>query len=281
MIDMFNKVSIIGAGLIGGSIGKAVKAKMPSCKVSFYDKSPLATRKAIELGLADQAAKTIAQCILDADIVIIAAPVRAFKGIFHEIKSDLKSGTIVTDAGSTKMIVSDWAKEILGDGVFIGSHPIAGSEKTGIENSAQVCIDGAQCIITPLEANSQKQIDDVCRFWQLLGMKTVIMAPEKHDSMYAVLSHLPHAVAAALVKATDPEIIQYAGAGFRDTTRIAEGGADIWTDIFVTNSTNMLQGIDKIIENLEKLKFYISNNYLDELKGFFEETREKRKKIDK
>ncbi|ARN56050.1 prephenate dehydrogenase [Sedimentisphaera salicampi] len=275
------KVSIIGAGLIGGAVGKAVKERLHGCRVSYYDKSSANAAKAVKLGFADKYAAEIEDCVEDAELIIAAAPVGTFKSIFSKISQFVDEKTVVTDVGSTKVIVSEWAEDILGNGVFIGSHPIAGSEKSGIDNACDVCFEGARCIITPSESVCEEKISFLSDFWEALGMQTSIMTAARHDSIYAVLSHLPHAAAAAMVLSTPEEFIKYAGKGFRDTTRIAEGDSDIWTDIFMTNSENMLNSLDGIIEKLEKLKFFISNNYLSELRDFFEQAREYRKKINK
>ncbi|AQQ08753.1 Arogenate dehydrogenase [Sedimentisphaera cyanobacteriorum] len=281
MPESLKKVSIIGAGLIGGAVGRTIKNRLKGCRVSFYDKSGANAAKAVKLGFADEYAGEVKDCIEGAELIIAAAPVGSFKSIFSKISQLTDQNSIVTDVGSTKVIVSEWAEEILGKGVFIGSHPIAGSEKSGIDNASDVRLESARCIITPCVSASEEKISFLSDFWQSLGMQTSIMTAARHDSIYAVLSHLPHAAAAAMVLSTPQEFIKYAGKGFRDTTRIAEGDSDIWTDIFMTNSENMLNCLDGIIEKLEKLKFFISNNYLSELREFFEEAREYRKKIDK
>ncbi|MGE4285355.1 MAG: prephenate dehydrogenase [Phycisphaerae bacterium] len=280
MAEQLDKLAIIGAGLIGGAIGREAMKAFPGIEVVFYSRNYTSALKAVELGVGTGATASLEHCVKGADLVVIASPVRTFKSIFLKLKPFVTPQMQITDAGSTKSIVSDWAEEILGKGVFLGSHPIAGSEKNGIEHSGLVNLKGAKCVITPRN-NSDRQIELVRHFWQSLGMEVVLMDADKHDNMYAMLSHLPHAMAAALVQATPDDMIEFAGSGFKDTTRIAEGGSDVWTDIFVTNSENMLDGIDRIIENLQRLSFLIRNNYLEQLEQFFDETSRKRKKINK
>jgi prephenate dehydrogenase len=188
-------------------------------------------------------------------MVILATPVCTYTDILTQISEALPQGCIVTDVGSTKHQVHQWAKGYLPKTVtFVGSHPLAGSEQQGIEFARDDLLIGARCIVTHQGRTDPRAVACVCEFWRCLGCFVSKMSPKQHDRITATISHVPHAVATALVNATPEADLDYAGKGFIDTSRIASGPPNIWSDILLTNHDKVCHGIDKVILELTRLK---------------------------
>jgi prephenate dehydrogenase len=243
----FERLSILGVGLLGGSIGLAVKTRLSGCHVVGYGHRPQTLRKALELGAIDEAQTSAAAAVRGADLVILCTPVGLFDGLLKEIAPALKAGAIVTDVGSTKRSVVKAAEAILPSSVkFVGSHPMAGSEKRGVEFASAGLFQNAVCVITPTSKTDPKAADSVRGFWSTLGMRLIDMNPDDHDLRLAQASHLPHAVAAALVAIQHEAGLAVAGKGFLDATRIAGGDGGLWRDILLDNRDNMLAAIQSL-----------------------------------
>jgi prephenate dehydrogenase len=248
------RLSILGVGLLGGSIGLAVRAAMPGCRVVGYGHRPATLQRALEIGAIDESHTDPAAAVRDADLVILATPVGLFESILRAISPALSPGAIVTDVGSTKRSIVRLARSILPAGVhFVGSHPMAGSEKRGVEFARTDLLAGALCIVTPEESTDQAALAKVEAFWQSLQMRTTQLAPDVHDQRLADISHLPHAVAAALVLMQEEASLGLAGKGFLDTTRIASGDGALWRDIFQDNADNLRAGIHRLTQTLTRL----------------------------
>lgn len=273
-------LSIIGTGLLGASAALAAKQHIKGVHVTCYDKIAAVRDKAVTLGIADKVSESAAECVRDADIVIIASPIFTFKELYFEIRDTIKPDCIVTDTGSTKTMPVMWARSIFRDKhAFIGSHPIAGSEKGGIENACADMLKGAKCIVTLDPEADNKRLEKMNDFWQKLGCITVNMTTDEHDKLYGLLSHLPHAAAAALVNATRGVDISFAGSGFKDATRIAAGSVDIWEDIFLSNAENVTAGIDCLIEALNELKQAINDRSRASIATFLTQAQQRRREI--
>jgi len=244
---MFQKISIIGLGLLGGSICRALRRRESGADITVYARSPEKLEKAVRDGTADRVLPVDEIAPAGADLVIICAPVIPSVDIVVSLlsMSALESQTLIIDVGSVKRPVVDVARDHERGGRFIGCHPMTGSEKTGYEYSSEDLYRGASVIITPHEHNDPEDIEKVERFWRDLGAKTVITTAEKHDSFVARTSHLPHLLACLLVGLADgaEEGIEdprpFIGNGFRDMTRIAGGSPEMWADIFTANGDNM------------------------------------------
>jgi prephenate dehydrogenase len=274
------KISIIGTGLLGASVALAAKESIRDLIVCCYDKSAGVRETALKLSVCDEAFDSAASCVKGSDIVIIASPIFTFKELYLEIKDAISTDCIVTDTGSTKTMPLRWAPVIFGEGsIFIGSHPIAGSEKNGIENASSSIIKGAKCIVTEHNDINKERLGRLLDFWKAIGCETSTMSTERHDKLYAVLSHLPHATAAALLNVADDEDLTLAGNGFKDVTRIAQGNPEIWEDIFLSNAENVNTGIDKLIASLQELKHAINDRSRASIASFLTTARDKRSKI--
>ncbi len=192
----------------------------------------------------------------------------------------MKKGCIVTDVGSTKQLPHKWAKQYLPKYVkYVGSHPIAGSEQRGVEFGRDDLFETAVCILTKDKTTDNSAVRTLKKFWTLLGCRVSIMTPQLHDKILGDVSHLPHALAASLLNASDLKELKFCGNGFVDTTRIASGPANIWADIFYTNSENICKGIDKTIKQLLKLKKEVKLKNKNKIEKLLEEARQKRARL--
>ena len=249
------RVSILGVGLIGGSIGLACRRAHGDSTIISFSPVPEELQKAIACGAIDQSAPDAATAVTNADLVILCTPVGSFQNLLTAIAPALKPGVIVTDVGSTKRSIAQLADRILpSHAKFVGSHPMAGGEKHGIANARVDLLTGALCIITPTPSTDRDALNHVEKFWQSLGMRTVHMSPETHDAVTADMSHLPHAIAAALVRVQSAESLQLAGRGFLDSTRIAASDPALWRDILLDNRDNVQAGIARVQSELQVLQ---------------------------
>lgn len=258
-------LSILGVGLLGGSIGLALRAASNPCKIKGYGHRRSTLDQAVEAGAIDEAYEDLPGAVRDSDLVVLCTPVGLFDRIFHEIAGHLAPGTLVTDVGSTKRAIVEQAKRCLPDGVhFIGSHPMAGSEKRGIEFARADLFQGALCITTPTPSSDPASLEAVEGFWRSIGMRITRLTAEQHDRWVGDVSHLPHATAAALIALQEEEALSLAGKGFLDTTRIAGGDATLWRDIFLSNRDNLREGIARLKASLDRLDAMLSAADQDE-----------------
>ncbi|WP_293443182.1 prephenate dehydrogenase/arogenate dehydrogenase family protein [Persephonella sp.] len=283
----FKGVLIIGLGLIGGSIAVSLKSSGYRGKIYGFDLSPERIKKAIELQAIDEGFTNLDGIPWEnVDLVIIATPVKNIENVAKEIKPYLKKGTVVTDVGSVKGDLVEKLQKILSPVKFVGAHPIAGTEKEGVENAVVGLFKGKKLILTVNEED--QDIKRIEKFWTDLGSKVEVMDPHTHDFVFASVSHLPHAVAFALVdalielsKETGIDLFLYPGAGFKDFTRIAASSPIVWKDIFLENKENVLHTIDSFIKSMEKLKEFIEKEDEENLLKLLSESREKRLSLDK
>jgi prephenate dehydrogenase len=271
------QITVVGLGLLGSSISLAVLRSFSRAKVIGYTHRPSTRTKARGLSVSTEVVDCLKSSVSCADLVILATPIATFEKIFSEIADALPSGCIVTDVGSTKVLPHRWAAGKLPKRArYIGSHPIAGSEQRGIEFARDDLFDGAMCIMTTTKKSNRQAVQTLKSFWSKLGCSVRLMTPAEHDRIFANVSHVPHITAAALINANDNEELKFAGKGFIDTSRIASGPANIWTDVLLTNINNTTRGIDKIIAELEKLKKAIKKENKREIEKLLEKARTKR-----
>lgn len=248
-------VTIIGVGLLGGSIGLALKARDRAVRVAGVGRRRESLRKAMQVGAIDTAHLDAAEAVAESDLVILATPVGAFEQYLRAIRPVLRRGAMVTDVGSTKAAVVRAAQRILGrGGPFVGSHPMAGSEKKGPTFARADLFAGATCILTPTRQTPPGVLRRAERLWKALGMRTTHMAPAEHDKAMARVSHLPHVLAGLLMMLPKDADLAVAATGLRDTTRLAGGDAEVWRDILMTNRTALLAAIDAFGESLRHVR---------------------------
>ena len=283
---MFNKISIIGCGLIGSSILRAVVEKKLASKISAYDKSSKATDY-LKKNFSIEVCNNISNVVKDSDLVIIASPLSSYKEILLSIQSNLKENVILTDTGSAKKEVNKIISNLnLKNVNWIASHPIAGTEYSGPEAGFATLFNNRWCILSADEKASKDKINELEKFWSNLGSKVKSMSFEDHDYILSLTSHLPHAVAYSIVKTAinnddkfKDDIIQYSAGGLRDFTRIAASDPLMWKDIFIDNSDNILKVLDNYSKNLEEIKNAIKNKDSKKLLEIFSSTKKIRKEI--
>jgi prephenate dehydrogenase len=271
-------LSIIGVGLLGGSIGLAVKERLKGVRVIGYGHRASTLQRALKLKAIDQPADNLAQAVAGADLVILCTPVGLFGKILTDITPHLKDNAIVTDVGSTKASVVKAGEKIIGRR-FVGSHPMAGSEKRGVEYANTNLFDQALCILTPTRKSDPAAVRMVSEFWKTLGCRLIKISPMEHDRMLAEVSHLPHVAAAALMGLPSRRATQLCGKGFLDTTRIAAGDGALWRDILLDNRTNMLASLAKLRGELERVERLIKTGDQAGLARWLDERRRKREEV--
>ena len=254
---MFDQITIIGCGLIGSSIFKALKKKSSIKKIITFDNNKSAMEVIKKDNLSDKIVSSSAEAVKNSDLVLISTPSSSFTSVVGEIKESLKSGSILTDTLSVKK-----GFEVkLDDIKWIPSHPVAGTEKSGPTAGQENLFENRWTIITPSKNAKEPDIKKVSLFWETMGSKVKIMSPDEHDKILSITSHLPHVIAYNIVKTVmghdtkmQNDIIQYSAGGLRDFTRIAASEPTMWRDIFIDNSDLIIQAIDKFSKNLDEFK---------------------------
>jgi prephenate dehydrogenase len=274
------QVSVIGMGLLGASVTLSLKRALPAIRIIGYSHRAQTRQKSREHEVAHEIAETLPEAVQNADIVILATPILTFEDYFIKMAPCLKEGCIVTDVGSTKTLPHRWAAKHLPKGVFyVGSHPIAGSEKRGVEFARDDLLTNARCILTKIRSTDGDSVEVLNQFWSKLGCNVVIMSPANHDRIFGRVSHLPHIAAAALVNATNPNDIKFAGRGFIDTTRVSSGPANVWADILMTNPRSCTGGIDKLIAQLRLIQKAIRSGDEKKVQKLLEQAAQKRARL--
>jgi cyclohexadieny/prephenate dehydrogenase len=284
---MFKKVCIIGCGLIGSSIARAIKKKKLSNQIVSSNRSEITNKRVIKLNIADDSSADIKKMVRESDLVIIATPLSSYKDVIFKIKNSLKNGAILTDVGSVKKkVISLIEKNIPKNISWISSHPIAGTEESGPDAGFADLFKNRWCILTPSNQAKDKDIKLLERFWKKIGSRVDIMDAKQHDYILSITSHIPHLIAYNIVHTTlnvkkkkNRDIIKYSAGGLRDFTRIAASNPIMWRDIFIQNRENTSKMIDKFIENLKDLKKAIKNKNEKKLEKIFTKTKKIRKEI--
>ena len=283
---MFNKISIIGCGLIGSSILRAVEEKKLATKISAYDKSSKVIDY-LKKNFSVEICSNISDVVKDSDLVVIASPLSSYKEILLSIHTSLKENVILTDTGSAKKEVNKIINNLnLKNVNWIASHPIAGTEYSGPEAGFASLFKNRWCIISADKKVAEDKIKSLENFWSKLGSKTKRMTFEDHDYVLSLTSHLPHAVAYSIVRTAinkedkfKDDVIQYSAGGLRDFTRIAASDPLMWKDIFIDNSENILKVLDNYSKNLNEIKDAIKNKDSKKLLEIFSSTKKVRKEI--
>ena len=274
---MFENITIIGCGLIGSSILRAINKNKLSKKVFVFDKSKevLSYLKTEKLNL--NLTSDIGESVKKSELIIISAPLSAYKEILLSIKDSLKKNVILTDTGSAKKEINKVIENLnLKDVSWIASHPIAGTEDSGPKSGFAEIVENRWCVITPSENAKKEDVEKVKIFWEKIGSKTKIMTFKEHDHILSLTSHLPHAIAYNIVRTAinnddkfKQDVIQYSAGGLRDFTRIAASDPVMWRDIFIDNSENILKVLESFSKNLEEFKAAIKNKDGDKLIKIF------------
>lgn len=257
----FNKVTIIGVGLIGGSLARVLKTKKLAGSITGTGRSRNTLDLALKLGVIDRMGQSPAQSVMDADLVVLASPVGTFETIVREIGPHLKREAILTDVGSVKGELVKKIEDAMPRGPqYVPAHPIAGGEKSGVAESTETLFQGRRCILTPTKNTDPKALESIHALWSATGAEVTIMDATVHDKVFAAVSHMPHVAAFAMMCAVaelntgSEDYLRFSGAGFKDFTRIAASSPEMWKDIFLMNSDNVVQMIDRYLLSLARFK---------------------------
>ncbi|MGH6612869.1 prephenate/arogenate dehydrogenase family protein [Sphingomonas sp.] len=282
----FARVTIIGLGLIGSSIARAVRQAMPTVRLTGHDADPEVRATADALQLCDDITDTAGTAVIDADLVILCVPVGAMAAAAAGFAADLPADAVVSDVGSCKAEVARALAAALPGATVIPAHPVAGTERSGPEAGFASLFHKRWCILTPAEGADPVAVERLAEFWRRLGADIELMAPDHHDRVLAVTSHLPHLIAYTIVgtasdleEVTQSEVIKYSAGGFRDFTRIAASDPTMWRDVFLSNREAVLDMLQRFSEDLTALQRAIRLGKGDELFDHFERTRAIRRGI--
>ncbi len=284
---MFEQVTIIGCGLIGSSILRRLKKNGEIKKLITYDNNKSVSEIIEKEGLSDQVVHSPIDAVKNSDLVLISTPLSSFESIVNLIKDNLKPGSILTDTCSVKKGVNEIIKKInLKNVTWIPGHPVAGTEKSGPKAGFANLFHDRWTILTPDKNVKNNDIKKITHFWESMGSKVKIMTVDNHDKILSLTSHLPHVIAYNIVKTSmgnDEEvkndIIRYSAGGLRDFTRIAASDPLMWKDIFINNSSRIIEAIDKFSKNLADFKKAITEKDSKKLTEIFEKSKEFRKSI--
>lgn len=280
-------IALIGLGLIGSSLGHALKKNGLAAHISGYARSAETRARAMEIGFVDSVHETAQEAVIDADVVFFNTPLSVIKSLAEDIIPGLKDNAILTDVGSVKAgVLSDIAPLLDGRVHFVPGHPIAGTERSGPTAGFAELFEGRWCILTPDDTTSLIAVEQVSKLWQGMGSEVTFMDAAHHDLVLAITSHLPHLIAfnivgtaAQLENDTRSEVIKYSASGFRDFTRIAASDPTMWRDIFIENKDAVLEVLGRFSEDLTALQRAIRHSDADYLETVFTRTRGIRQSI--
>ncbi|MQB45223.1 prephenate/arogenate dehydrogenase family protein [Rhizobium sp. ICMP 5592] len=283
----FDRIALIGIGLIGSSIAHDIKRLGLAKEVVISTRSAETLKRAEELKLGDRYTPSSAEAVKDADLVIVSVPVGASESVAKEIAAHLKPGAIVTDVGSTKASVIAQMQPHMPENVhFIPGHPLAGTEKSGPDAGFAGLFEGRWCIFTPIPGTDETALKTLRHFWEALGSRVDEMDPEHHDKVLAIVSHLPHLIAYNIVgtaddleTVTESEVIKYSASGFRDFTRLAASDPTMWRDVCLHNRDAILEMLSRFSEDLASLQRAIRWGEGDKIFELFSRTRAIRRSI--
>jgi prephenate dehydrogenase len=276
-VKLFQKVTVIGVGLLGASFAKACKGRRLVDQITGYGRNSENLRKAKDLKIIDNYSGDLSEAVSDADLVLLCTPVSTIVPLIQKLVSQLAPGTIITDVGSVKESVVHRADKLIPEDIFfVGSHPIAGGENSGLDSSTASLYQGAKCIVTPTEKTDKTALKKIYALWHALGMNVISLSAEEHDFIFGAVSHLPHIVAYALMNTlgdlktpSNLEVTKFSGAGLRDITRIASSDPVMWRDICLSNRKHSLNLINRFQNKLEEIRNTIERGDGQELEKEF------------
>ena len=285
-MNLIGTVAVLGTGLLGASLAKALKKRGVVGKVVAWSRSEQTRQKCKALpSVFDEVCQTPDLAVKNADVVVVCAPTSNIVEVVKNIAPHLKNGAIVTDVGSVKKVVCDACRAVLENqnAIFVGSHPMAGSEKIGIDFSDSELFENRPCFITPYSDADELYAKKLIALWESVGMKTYTVSPDMHDSIVANVSHLPHIVSGTLCNTASKfiggDLRNYSGPGFRDSTRISSGNPEIWDCIIADNRTEILNALKAFSVELNSIISSIENCKSDEVGKFLRDAKTYRDKL--
>ncbi|MFA4992823.1 MAG: prephenate dehydrogenase [Candidatus Omnitrophota bacterium] len=275
-MKLFNKAVIIGTGLIGGSLGLALKEKHLVSQIIGLSRHRKNAGLAREYGAIDSVGSSL-EAVKDADLVVLATPIEAIIDIALKIAKKIKKNCVVIDVGSTKGAVVSKISPLIPN--FLGCHPLAGSERRGAVNLQEGIFNNSICIVTPTAKTNKKVLNKVALLWRKLGSRVVSLSPEKHDQVLAFTSHLPHAVAFSLIGCIPDDYLSLSSGGLRDSTRISASDANLWSEVFLSNHRNLLLSLSAFQAKLAVLKLALKRKNKKLLVSILSASSKKREKL--
>lgn len=279
----FQKVTIVGVGLLGGSLGLAIKKRKLARQVVGYVRRKASIAECKRFRAVDLATTDLRKAVSGADLIILCTPIGRMRELVEEMLPTLKRGAIVTDVGSAKTgVVKKLEPLIAKAGAhFVGSHPMAGAEKIGVAAARADLFECAACVVTPTQRTNKAALRKVAQFWKSLGGRLLTLSPKLHDALVGRSSHLPHLVAAALAaNVLDPkhprQQTELCANGFRDTTRIASGSPEMWRDIALANRAHVRRALDEFVRELQRVQALLRGGDASKIQKFFESAKRRR-----
>ncbi|HXT12072.1 MAG TPA: prephenate dehydrogenase/arogenate dehydrogenase family protein [Candidatus Angelobacter sp.] len=279
----FRKITIVGVGLLGGSLGLAIKKRRLADEVAGYVRRPASVADCKKAKAVDVCTSDLREAVADAGLIILCTPLARMLPLLKEMRASIKRGAIVTDVGSVKAtVVKELESLVAKSGAhFIGSHPMAGAEKTGVAAAREDLFANAMCVITPTKRSNQSALKKVENFWKAIDARVMRLTPELHDQLVSRSSHLPHVAAATLANLVlDPAHPKsqplLCANGFRDTTRIASGSPEMWRDIALANRKNLGRSLDQFIRDLKKIRTILKSGDAKTVEKFFQQGKNRR-----
>jgi prephenate dehydrogenase len=285
-MPLIKRLAIIGVGLIGGSLARILRSRREVGAIVGISRGEANLQRAVELGVIDSYSTDLAAGVREADLVFLATPVCSIAALVERIAPFLAPGCVVTDGGSVKEGIVAACERLMPAGThFVGGHPIAGTEHSGVEASFATLYQGRRCILTPTEFTDREALAKVARMWETAGSEVIIMDVLKHDRVVAAISHLPHMVAYSLVNAVegydrfDESILKYSAGGFKDFTRIASSDPAMWRDIALMNREAILEMMNYFSRSFAELRLLVEQGDGAGMQRFFEESKKSRDAI--
>ncbi len=271
-----SNVAIVGVGLIGGSIGLALRKRGLAANVTGIGRNQRTLDKALAVGAIDRATTDLLSGVAEADFVVVATPVDLIADTVCRIAKVTPNVKLITDAGSTKGLICREIDAKLGPSAhrFVGGHPLAGDHRTGPEHARENLFTGKTVVVTPTSSTSREVLEIARDFWQSLGASVHVMSPEEHDQALAGTSHLPHLVASALAKCTPQEYLPLAATGWADTTRVSAGDAALWSQIFRQNKSSLLPALDQLIAQLQEMRTQMTTGDWSQLQDTLQQAKQ-------
>jgi prephenate dehydrogenase len=270
-LERLGTVAIIGVGLIGGSIGMALRSRKLAAQVTGIGRNPQALDQAVRQGAIQKGTTDLASGVAGAEVVVVCTPVDRVADDVCQAAEFAPADALITDAGSSKrQLIDAIERQPKAAAVFVGAHPLAGSERTGVANARSDLLDGRVCVLTPTPRTRLDRARRALQFWTSLGCRVMEMAPSEHDEILAYTSHLPHAMAAATAASIPAEWLPLAAGAYRDVTRVAAASTGLWTAIFRDNRGPLLKALGTLQDNLDAFKYALMNDDEEAIRAWWD-----------